>query len=346
MPSATEPVNGGEVPSVISVLIAAYNAGGFITRAIGSVQAQTLDDWEIIVADDASGDDTCRVVRELAAADARIRLLETSKNGGPSRARNRALAEAGGEWVAVLDADDAWRPTRLARLSSVAAAQGLDLVADNLVFFDDGSGEEIGAALTPSPAVRPLTASDVLLSERPWPGFRYGFLKPLIRMDFLKSHRLAYRESYRYAEDFMLLSELLLSGAKAAVLEEPLYVYTVQMNSLSGRKSGTSRSSYDPEQRLRIAGDLIAKFGDSAGADERRSLQLYARWMRDVCDGYASVNGLRAREPHGLGRLLTTSPRALAVYLQTTPTWKRLVQRTHDLLAGRPAAPTLRRRIM
>ena len=119
-----------------SVLIPAYNVSGIIGRAIRSAAAQTFPPLEILVIDDCSTDNTVEVVRALARDIPSVRLLSTPANGGPSAARNVGLREAKADWIALLDADDAWKPGRLKRLSEVASATSADFVADDLVMWD------------------------------------------------------------------------------------------------------------------------------------------------------------------------------------------------------------------
>src|SRR5438874_4257509 len=96
----------------VSVIIPAYNAEETIERAVMTVVNQTRPPLEIIVVDDASTDGTRDVVRRLAKADPRVKLLENPTNRGPSGSRNRGFKAALGEWVAIQDADDAWVETR------------------------------------------------------------------------------------------------------------------------------------------------------------------------------------------------------------------------------------------
>src|SRR5258707_15861088 len=87
----------------VSVIMANYNGAAHLADAIGSAQSQSLRDLEIIVSDDASTDDSLEIVTPLMAEDRRIRLVQSPHNGGPAVARNRALALAQGEWIAVMD---------------------------------------------------------------------------------------------------------------------------------------------------------------------------------------------------------------------------------------------------
>src|SRR5579875_23336 len=94
----------------VSVIMPAFNAARSVAWAISSALEQTVADIEVLVIDDASTDLTAAVVEEIAARDPRVRLIRNPVNGGPGVARNFGLDAARGEWVALLDADDAFLP--------------------------------------------------------------------------------------------------------------------------------------------------------------------------------------------------------------------------------------------
>lgn len=103
----------GEKRPLVSVIMPAYRASAYIAEAVRSVMAQTYPNWELLVIDDGSDDDTCAIVEGLAAADRRIRLLRTPENLGAAGSRNRGLDCAAGEYIAFLDSDDLWLPDKL-----------------------------------------------------------------------------------------------------------------------------------------------------------------------------------------------------------------------------------------
>lgn len=100
---------------LVSVITAAFNAERFISETIATVQAQSLKDWEMLIADDASSDGTADIVQRFSEQDPRVRLIRQPRNSGVSAARNRALAEARGRFIAFLDSDDLWQSEKLER---------------------------------------------------------------------------------------------------------------------------------------------------------------------------------------------------------------------------------------
>lgn len=112
LPSAP-PTASTSAQARVTVLMPTYNAERYLDESIGSLQAQTFKDWELLAIDDGSTDGSLQVLERLAATDARIHVLRNPHNMGLSRTRNRALDEARGEFVAWLDADDIALPTRL-----------------------------------------------------------------------------------------------------------------------------------------------------------------------------------------------------------------------------------------
>src|SRR3954453_22349261 len=122
----------------VSIVKAAYNAAAVIDESVGSVLAQRYSDWELIVDDDASTDDT---VAHLEAYGDRVRVVRAERNGGPAAARNLALSHAGGELVAFLDADDRWLPhyleTQVARYDAEPGPVGL-LACDAYIETPEG----------------------------------------------------------------------------------------------------------------------------------------------------------------------------------------------------------------
>lgn len=98
---------------LVSVIMPAWNCERYIGSAIQSVVKQTRGDWELVVVDDASTDATLRIVSEFTSADKRIKVTALKEPVGPARARNLAIQQSAGRYIAFLDSDDLWLPMKL-----------------------------------------------------------------------------------------------------------------------------------------------------------------------------------------------------------------------------------------
>jgi succinoglycan biosynthesis protein ExoO len=268
---------------IVSIVMPTYNAASFVGRAVDSVRAQTVTNWELLIVDDCSTDSTMDVVNALVATDARIRVIRLEQNGGPSVARNRGFDEARGEWIAIIDADDAYLPDRLEKL--LAATQDLDMVADPLLYFDAGAAKTARTWRLPEHAPK-WTLAGLFDSHRPRSD-SYAILKPLFKRSFLNEHGLRYRPTYRYAEDFILYADVLRKGARAGVIPSAHYLYTMPIGSLSKAPSGRSKTLING----RVFLDQLKAFEEAERAhltdDEYRALmqcydaRLQYTWVVD-----------------------------------------------------------------
>lgn len=130
---------------LVSVIMPSYNTGKYIGKSIESVINQTYSNWELIIVDDCSDDDTEEVVSVFK--DERIKYFKNAFNSGAAISRNRALREAKGRWIAFLDSDDIWKPTKLEKQ--------LEFMQCNNYFFSytnyeelDESGKHTGIKVT------------------------------------------------------------------------------------------------------------------------------------------------------------------------------------------------------
>jgi succinoglycan biosynthesis protein ExoO len=276
----------------VSVVIPTYNAAGFIDRAVRSALNQTHPVSEVIVVDDASSDETTSVVRGLAEEDSRVKLIAGAENRGPAAARNRGFAEASGDWIAVLDADDAFLPQRIEAMIQVS--DGADIVADNFLPYDRHS-DQIGPA-GPDPTDGAVTVDLADFADAPRDKRDFGMLKPMFRRAFLEQHGLRYPEERRHGEDFLLVVEALARGAVFRLLRRPGYLYTT-------RSSGWSRTAIDYDGLASAITAFAGRQDLELSPQVRAKLIDRAAYTRDLHVRHALASAMRDRRPLGIALL-------------------------------------------
>lgn len=114
---------------LVSVITPCYNGSVYLADCIESVIAQSFGDWEMLIVDDCSTDDSARIIKEYALQDSRIKYLRTEKpSASPSEPRNIGIKQAKGKYIAFLDCDDLWLPDKLEEQYRFAVANGYDFV--------------------------------------------------------------------------------------------------------------------------------------------------------------------------------------------------------------------------
>lgn len=98
---------------LVSIIMPNYNCAKYIDETVNSVLSQTYTNWELLIVDDCSNDNSLETIKSYAEKDERIKLFVNEKNSGAAASRNRALREAGGRWIAFLDSDDLWTADKL-----------------------------------------------------------------------------------------------------------------------------------------------------------------------------------------------------------------------------------------
>ncbi|MFT4253987.1 MAG: glycosyltransferase family 2 protein [Caulobacter sp.] len=296
----------------VSVVIPAYNAAKCIGRAIASLQTQTEQDFEVIVVNDCSKDDTAQVLAALAAEDPRVRVLHHEKNGGPSVARNTGFAAARGDWIAILDADDSYAPHRLETLLEAAERHGLDMVADDIVYYDAVADMEVGIGGLDAGGgeFRRVDFADYLRASMFRPSLssfgardilQYALLKFTFRRAFVAEHGLAYPVALRDNEDFFFYAECIIAGARAGVLSRPGYVYTQRVGKVSKQNSGLTQTRVDRLQVVAAVDTLIARHGAALAPRDLRLLRRRRAQALGLRANEAALDKVRRRQiPHAL----------------------------------------------
>jgi succinoglycan biosynthesis protein ExoU len=276
----------------VDVLVAAWNRADTINRAITSALAEP-EVRSVIVIDDGSTDDTASRAEEIAAVAAgRVVVHRLGANKGPSIARNCGIEISRAPWIAVLDADDFFRPGRTRAL--LAHARDCDFVADDILRI------EMAKIATHEPrsilfdrAFDPwhLDFSTFVLGNCRRRGGAWrelGYFKPLIRRTFLEHHHLRYADNLRLGEDYAFYARALALGARFLVVPACGYVSVSRPDSLSAR-----HSKADLEQ-LRDS-DMKLQREVALSARERRALRRHFRSIDGRVQLLATIEALKAR---------------------------------------------------
>ncbi|MET1111540.1 MAG: glycosyltransferase [Allosphingosinicella sp.] len=217
----------------VSVLIPAYNVASYLDKSVGSALAQDVD-LEVVIVDDGSTDSTAEAIRRLEA-DPRVRGFRLPVNSGPGVARNKAMDEARGAWVAFLDADDWFAPGRLSYLLDIAAAAGADAVSDDLALINDGADKPWTSVYEftgwkQSQEGRKLSAAE--LCRHDW------ILQPMFRTAWLRAHGLRFHPIRNWAgEDFEFYMNAMLLGVNWATALDARYFYRSRPGQLTGQRA-------------------------------------------------------------------------------------------------------------
>ncbi len=213
---------------LISIVMPVYNSERFLSEAIESVQRQTYKNWELILADDASTDNSAGIIKAFSENDSRIKHILLRENKGAGYTRNRAVKEAGGVYIAFLDSDDRWLPEKLERQYR--------FMRDNQILFSctsyeqmDETGKRLGKI------IRPPQKADyrMALWENP-----VGTLSAMYNAE--KTGKV-YGPLIRKRNDYALWLKLLKKVSYVYGLDETLAQYRIRKKSLSGNKMSLVR---------------------------------------------------------------------------------------------------------
>ena len=214
----------------ISVIIPTYNAEKFLDRTIESVLAQTFKDWELIIVDDFSKDNTREIIKKWEKIDERISSIFLDKNsGGPAHPKNIGMEKVKGEYVAFLDHDDEWLPEKLEKQISILEKDpSIGLITCGGFVLNDDNGKLIGK----------LTL-DNIPSEGIFPSiFFKNFMFSNTSLIIPKSviNKLGPRdEELSVADDSEYYFRIASAGYKFYIIHEPLFIYHIYQSSTSKR---------------------------------------------------------------------------------------------------------------
>ena len=244
---------------LVSVVMPVHNSAATLGASIRSVLAQTHTDLELLVTDDASSDDSMDLLREFARQDERVLPEAAPEQGGAARARNLAIARARGGYVAFLDSDDMWLPTKAERQLDFAATAGAPLTFTSYFKVDaqyDGEAADFVPNGRVVQARKNVGYRAMLIQDH------IGALTAMYDRTVLGTRLMP---DMPKRQDYALWLSIMRDGTVARGLQEPLAVYRAQRpGSLSSNKLGLVRYNwqlYREHERLSTPRSTLALSG-------------------------------------------------------------------------------------
>lgn len=251
----------------VSVIIPAYNCEKYIEKTVASVASQSFKDLEIIIVDDGSTDQTYETIENIAKNDTRIKLF-SQKNGGASKARNKGINEASGNYIAILDSDDLWHEDKIKLQYEAITLNDVGMVSCHSVIIDK---EEIPFGGYQRENLNGYCYEDLLVSN----GIGNGSV-PLILKECFDKVGL-FDEDIRYCEDWDMWIRI-AKEYKLLTISEVLVGYR-RMESNLTRASDNAYKYY-----LQTLSNHIKKDGDKRLYDEGVQKLNYSLVVMGVID--------------------------------------------------------------
>ena len=236
---------------LVSIITPAFNSGKYISETIQSVISQTYVNWELIIVDDCSTDDSLTMAQQFAATDSRIQVFSLEKNSGTGVARNYALSKVKGKYIAFLDADDVWLPEKLTKQVAYLKQNN---VFFTFSFYDcmDEDGNNL----------KKTVQSPKILSYRQLFFCNYvGNLTGIYDADYFGKITI---DKTRKRQDWILWLTILKKLKVARPVPESLAIYRVRDNSISTSKTALLQHNYLVYRnfhRLNIVASLFCMIG-------------------------------------------------------------------------------------
>ena len=216
---------------LVSIVMPAYNCEKIIAESINSIIFQTYQNWELIVIDDGSKDNTLKVINEFGDRDPRIKPMNNEKNMGVSATRNRAIEKASGDWIAFLDSDDMWESTKLEKQMKVAKEKSAEFLFTGANYINEDGEPFKGIFEVPEKvSYKKLRNQNVISCS-----------SVLIKKKFFDNIKMEKDEMH---EDYAVWLRVLKLGVTAYGVNEPLLIYRISRNSKSGNKIKTVKMTY------------------------------------------------------------------------------------------------------
>jgi glycosyltransferase involved in cell wall biosynthesis len=216
---------------LVSIITPSYNCSAFIAETIDSILSQTYTDWELLITDDCSTDNSCEVINDYVEKDARIRLMKLSKNSGAGSARNNSIKVAKGRFIAFCDSDDLWMPDKLEKQLQFMIERRCALTYSSYITCDE-NGAQNGYVK----CLMKLNYAKILRDNG------IGCLTAIYDAELIGKH---YMPSIRKRQDWCLWISIIKEVGTAYGLQEPLAIYRLRTGSISSNKLEMLRYNFN-----------------------------------------------------------------------------------------------------
>ena len=247
---------------LVSIITPSYNSSLFIKECIASVQRQSYTNWEMLIVDDASKDNSVELIQSIRNNDSRIKLIALTKNVGAAEARNKALAHSKGKYIAFLDSDDLWLDTKLEKqITFMQSTKCAFSFTAYQPMSEDGS-QKFSVINVPSKVHYHSYLKNTII----------GCLTVMIDKEQTGDFRMP---NIRSSHDMALWLDIMKRGFSAYGLNENLAYYRLVSNSNTSKKWKAATEVwevYRTVERLSIGYSLLCFIGYSYNAIKKRIL--------------------------------------------------------------------------
>lgn len=206
----------------LSIIVPVYNAEKYLSRCLDSIINQTFKDFELLIVNDGSTDNSKDIINEYVNNDIRVKAFHVN-NGGVSKARNIGINNASGDYIAFVDSDDYIKPNMYEKLIDVLNKHNVEIVTSNLLI----NGKEIKNNIKPN-----IVYTKKRVYEEVLPLFTYDnsigtyeFKNKIIIKELLEKNNIRFNEGFSYQEDLMFMIEMFFNANSLYYIDEVFYEY-------------------------------------------------------------------------------------------------------------------------
>ena len=239
--------------SLVTIITPSYNSSRFVEECIDSVLAQTYRDWEMIIVDDCSTDDSAELIRDIITREPRIKLIVLDENVGAAEARNVALSMANGRFIAFLDSDDIWMSEKLERQLHFMQKNGYAFTFCAYIPISEDGEDEYKSIWAPASIDYEGYLKNTII----------GCLTVVIDREQTGDFRMP---DVRSSHDMALWLEILNRGFRAYGIDEVLAKYRLVSSSNTAKK-------------MSAVGDVWRVYRDIRGLPLAKSLYCWCHYL-------------------------------------------------------------------